>query len=286
MVIQPLDAADNKMVRRVHSLMLNRGLRERSGSSVLEGVRLVEAALGSGAEFRIVLYGPRLVESERGRGLVNRLSVLAPKMLYVSDTVLSDLADVETSQGILAVASMPPIGSNWPPFDQGPAFFVAADGIQDPGNLGTVIRSAQAAGVHGLGVSKGTVDIFNPKTLRATMGSIFEMPLIQLPDTWQDHPGNLTLVYSVVEGGDPYETFDWTQPLVLVLGSEGHGLTPGAAGQAVSIPMAPTANSLNVASAAAVMLFHAAYVRRQAKIPMVPPARLQYGRRRRFNGVQ
>jgi TrmH family RNA methyltransferase len=283
MIIQPLDAADNKTVRRVRSLMTNRGLRERLGVSVLEGVRLVEAAILSGAEFRIVLYGPRLVQTERGRALVGRLSGLAPKLLYVSEKVLSDLAEVETSQGILAVASMPPVGRLWPFPAGAPPLFVAADGIQDPGNLGTIIRSAQAAGVHAFGVSKGTVDIFNPKTLRATAGSLFEMPMVRLEETWADDAKrqNLTLVYSVVDGGMPYEAFDWTQPLVLVLGSEGHGVTPIATAEALSIPMAPTANSLNVASAAAVLLFHAAQVRRQRQIPMLPPSRVEYGRRRR-----
>ncbi|MCL5065063.1 MAG: RNA methyltransferase [Firmicutes bacterium] len=284
MIIQPLDAADNKTVRRVRSLMTNRGLRERLGVSVLEGVRLVEAAILSGAEFRIVLYGPRLVQTERGRALVGRLSSLAPKLLYVSEKVLSELAEVETSQGILAVASMPPVGSLWPFPTGAPPLFVAADGIQDPGNLGTIIRSAQAAGVHAFGVSKGTVDIFNPKTLRATAGSLFEMPMVRLEETWSADAKrqNLTLVCSVVNGGMPYEAFDWTQPLVLVLGSEGHGVTPMAMAEALSIPMAPTANSLNVASAAAVLLFHAAQVRRQRQFPMLPPSRVEYGRRRRI----
>jgi TrmH family RNA methyltransferase len=279
MIIQPLDAADNKLVRRVRSLRSNRGLRERLGVSVLEGVRLVEAALASGAEFRTVLYSPQLVATDRGRDLVQRLSSLAAQSLYVSEQILSELGEVETSQGILAVATMPPVFDEWV-FPGGGAtpFFVAADGIQDPGNLGTMIRSAQAAGAHAFGVGRGTVDVFNPKSVRATAGSIFEMPLVRLKEDWVE--SNLTLVYSVVGGGTPYEDFDWTRPLVLVFGSEGHGVRHGQGGETVSIPMVPTANSLNVASAAAVLLFHVAYVRRREGIALVPPAPVAFGRRR------
>lgn len=285
MIIQPLDAADNKLVRRVRSLRTNRGLRERLGVCVLEGIRLVEAAIQSGAEFRMVLYGPRLVETESGRGLISKLSASSAKTVYVSERILADLSEVETSQGIVAVASVPPVIGGWPRPASGPAMFVAADGIQDPGNLGTIVRTAQAAGAHALGVSKGTVDIFNPKTLRATAGSIFELPIVRLDEVWRAAADlDLSLVYTVVEDGIPYESFDWTKPLVLVLGSEGHGVTRREAGEAVSIPMAPTANSLNVASAAAVLLFHAAYVRRREGIPMVPPRLAPFGRRKGSRG--
>ncbi len=283
MIIQPLDSADNKTVRRVRSLRSNRGLRERLGVSVLEGVRLVEAAIEAGAEFRIVLYGPRLVETERGRSLVARLSLLSAKAHYVSEKILSDLAEVETSQGVLAVASMPPMAKVWPRPASGPPLFVAIDGIQDPGNLGTIVRTAQAAGVHAVGLSKGTVDIFNSKSLRATAGSVFEVPLVRLEEEpWLDPAtdGDLTLVYAVVQGAMPYEEFDWTKPVILVLGNEGHGVGHQESGQAVSIPMVPSANSLNVASAAAVLMFHATYVRRQAGMPVVPPSAPVFGRRR------
>lgn len=277
MIIQPLEAADNKVVRRVRSLMSNRGLRERQGLSVLEGSRLVEEAHRAGARFRTVLYGPQAVATESGRSLVSKIASVAQQSIYVSESILAELSEVETSQGILVVASMPEPYLEWPLPSGGPALFVAVDGIQDPGNLGTIIRSAQAAGCHGIGLIKGTVDVYNPKTLRASAGSVFEVPLVHLDEGWVQDSTNLGLhlVYSVVQGGKPPESVDWTKPTVLVVGNEGHGIHGAPLDQTVSIPMVPTSNSLNVAAASAVLLFHAAYVRRQANMALVPPVQGQ-----------
>ncbi len=279
MVIQPLDSTDNKTLRRLRSLLVNRGLRERQGVSVLEGVRLIEQARTAGVRFRTVVYGPRLVATDHGRGLVARLSPVTEHALYVTDRVLAELSDLETSQGILAVAPMPTMARDWPWPDQGPALFVVMDHVQDPGNLGMMIRTAQAAGAHAVGMTEGTVDVFNPKSLRATAGSVFEMPLVELGADWVQaaRQSQLELLYSVVDGGDSYETVDWTRPSVLVMGNEGHGVSDIQGGRRISIAMVPTADSLNVASAAAVLLFHAAGVRRRAKLPFMPPRRSMQG---------
>lgn len=275
-VVQPLASTDNKLVRQVRRLASHRSAREKEGRVVLEGIRLVEEARAQGARFAILLYSPRLFQHPAGRATLAEIGARAGRTLYVTDAVLADLSDVETSQGLIAVVEAPAVHTAWPWPEGAPPLFVAAEAIQDPGNLGTVARTAQAAGCHGLGITKGTVDPFNPKTLRASAGSLITLPVVSLADGWAEaaRSGGLRLRSTVVRGGIPYDEVDWTEPTILVLGNEGAGVATDAAGEAVTIPMAPTANSLNVAGAAAAILFHAASLRRKAGVAMVPPRML------------
>lgn len=272
-VVQPLTVTDNKLVRQVRRLATHRGARDKEGRMVLEGLRLIEEARAQGARFAILLYSPRVFQHPDGRTMVAEIGARAARTLYVTDEVLAALSDVETSQGLIAVAEAPAVHPDWPWPDGAPPLFVAAEAIQDPGNLGTIARTAQAAGCHALGLTKGTVDPFSPKTLRASAGSLIALPMVRLADDWAEasRAAGLTVRYTVVRGGSPYDEVDWTKPTVLVLGNEGAGVTAVDDAFSVTIPMAPTANSLNVGAAAAVILFHAASARRRAGVAMVPP---------------
>lgn len=199
--------------------------------------------------------------------MLERIGRTPAKVLYVTDRVLSELSEVETHQGILAVAELTVDARPWPAA-QGPSLFVVAQGVQDPGNFGTLIRAAQAAGAVGVGYTKGTVDLLNPKVVRATAGAVFRIPVRALgEDWWQEAIGaGWRICATRVRGGVPYHRYRWDRPVALVLGNEGAGLSQPelpADCDWVTIPMAPGAESLNVAMAGAVLAFFAAGFREQ-----------------------
>lgn len=261
------------MIRTVAHLLSSRQFRERSRQAVVEGRRIVEEALSSGASFRYVVYSSRFMADPRNKSVIARLQAQSVRMLYVTDRLLDSVSGVETSQGILAVVDWSLPHQDYFPETAGPALFVVAESVQDPGNLGTLIRSAQAAGAHALGVTRGTVEVFNPKTLRASAGSVFRLPIFHLPDDWVERAveQGMTLRTTDVSGHHAYDAVSWTQSVIIVLGNEGNGLRWATEhGEGVNIPMAPTADSLNVAVAGSIILFHAVSERRRAGIFQVP----------------
>ncbi len=231
-----------------------------------EGVELVRSALAAGAPVESVYVGaegagdPAVVElaaSAAERGI--RVHDLAPG-------VLARVADTVTPQPVLAVVGM---------LDRPPALLAGARlvvvmaGVRDPGNAGTVLRSADAAGVDGVVFAGGTVDPYNPKTVRSSAGSIFHVPLVVCgpeEDVLAAVPGCRSLG-AVVRGGTDYSAVDWLVPTALVLGNEAAGLDPGVTARldgTVGIPMAGRAESLNVGVACAVLCFEALRQRRAA----------------------
>ncbi|AUW94254.1 hypothetical protein BXT84_10150 [Sulfobacillus thermotolerans] len=278
-VIQPLDSLDNKSVRTVRHLLTSRTFREKQKQAVLEGFHMVLDAVDAGALIHLVLYSQRIAQQGPGRSLLARLQAGRTRLVYVTDRVLSELSAVETHQGILAVVGMP----KWPapfPLPQGTPWLLGiAHEIQDPGNLGTLIRSFHAAGAHMMGLTKGTVDPFNPKALRASAGSVFKLPVVALDDSWLEDLAarGVQVITAVAEGGEDYTRMDWTRSVALVLGNEGAGLPDAVVQQshAVTIPMVDSAESLNVAVAGSVLVFQAAAARRHAGLLPVPPVMIQ-----------
>lgn len=277
-VLQPLDSVDNKSVRTVRRLLASRNFRERQQQAVVEGLHLLKDVMDAGIPIHLVLYGKRIAQMEAGRSVLARLQMMKTRLLYVTDKVLDTLSAVETHQGILAVVELPQGARDWLLPAGVPPFIVIAYQIQDPGNLGTLIRSAQAAGAHLFGVSKGTVDVYNSKTIRAAAGNLFKIPIMSLNDNWihELRQRQINLVSTIVSGGKHYADFDWSRSFALILGNEGSGLPPELTQVAedISIRMVPTAQSLNVAMAGSVLAFHAMLIRTQKGIPLVPPVML------------
>ena len=178
------------------------------------------------------------------------VSVDAPTWT-VGDGVLAKVGSVVTPQGVMATARIP----DPTPLANGD-FIVDLAGVADPGNAGTIVRSAVAAGAQAVVFSPGSVDPWNPKTVRASAGALFQIPLAvgsPVGERIGAHPHQ----------GDPCDQADLTVPLTLVVGNEAHGLDQAAAiDRWVSIPMAPNVESLNVASATAVLCFEIARQRR------------------------
>ncbi|NMP22372.1 TrmH family RNA methyltransferase [Sulfobacillus harzensis] len=278
MVIQPLDSADNKMIRRIKRLNTSRQARIKSNATVVEGGRLLEEALAAGFQPQLVVYSPKWVERVEGRAMLTRLQARSTSLFYVTDRLFEELSQVETPQGILAVISLPRSVTLGDLLDKSPQplLFPIALGIQDPGNLGTLMRAALAAGAHALGVASGTVEAFNPKCLRASAGAAFRLPVVSLDEGWPDvlRTAGVTIRTTAVDRGLPYHQADWTGSTALVLGNEGNGLDPAwyRDTEVVTIPMSPASESLNVSMAGAIVLFHAAFRRQEKGIGFAPPA--------------
>ncbi len=242
----------------IRDLHRRRG-RERRGRTLAEGVRLVEEALASGVTVDGAVVSPALDATPRGRALHDALAARGVHVEAVSDREFAALADTEHPQGVLAVVALPAWEAEALRPTAGHPVLVL-DGVQDPGNVGTVARTALALGAAGLVALPGTAELANPKVLRASMGALFRLPALHLEAAAL--PGWLratdTECWVAEAGGEPIGRGRPTRPVAIVLGNEGAGVHPEVAALAdrrVGIPLAPGAESLNVAAAAAILLY-------------------------------
>jgi RNA methyltransferase, TrmH family len=254
-----ITSASNPKIKLVRALQARRSERKAEQAFVVEGLRLAEEAVRAEVPARLVLHTDHL--DGRGRAAVNQLARLGATVETVTPEVMAAASNTQTPSGLLAVlalpAATPPKPLTWA---------LVLDRLADPGNLGTVLRTASAAGVQAAFLAPGTVDAYNPKVVRAAAGAHFQMPIIEAG--WGDIASalaRLTLWRAEAHTGTAYDQVDWRQPAGLVIGSEAAG--PGDAAQrlapdAVHIPMPGQAESLNAAIAAAVLLFEAARQRR------------------------
>lgn len=235
--------------------------RQEARVLVLEGVRLVEEGLRAGCPILLAVWSPRLLSSERGTKLLEELRQRAEELLWVEDALLERLSDTETPQGVLAVTRRPEW--RWEELlAEAPSALLAIDALQDPGNVGTLIRTAAAVGLGGVVLGRGCADVANPKVVRSTMGALFYLPVVQEVDLLSFltacREQGMTLL-----GGDPraealFTEADYTKPTVLVVGNEARGLGKSVARlltEAVRIPLQPGVESLNAAVAGALLMY-------------------------------
>lgn len=253
-----IQSTANPQVRFIRSLRDDRSLRRSERMFVLEGVRLVGDLFASQQLPHYVLYDPeQLQQTAAGHTLLQTITAHPIPQSPTTAAVIKAVSDTNSPQGVVAIA-------RWPDLPiQSPHLVVICDEIQDPGNLGTIIRSADAVGVDAVYCSVGCVDAFAPKTVRASMGSIMRVP-IRTDMTWDAIVQQLqgVTIYAA-DGGStsqPHTAIDWRQPSALIVGNEARGL--GAAARTatqhyVHIPMRPGIESLNAAMATTIMLFEA-----------------------------
>lgn len=236
------------------------------GLIFIEGVRLAEEALRSGLSIDTCFAVQR--EEPRQNELLSLLTSQNVSVQFTTPEVLSVLSDTVQSQGIILLAQRPMLSAS-ALLEASTTLFLGLDRVQDPGNMGTLIRTAEAAGVGGIVALGGSVDVFSPKVLRSSMGSAFRLPILanatveQLLALRESH--GLKIVAAAGEGEIDYTDYDWQQPTLLLLGNEGRGVDTALMQQCdarLGIPLLNGVESLNVAAAGAVMLFEAARQRR------------------------
>jgi TrmH family RNA methyltransferase len=250
----------SNLQRAVRDLQ-RRKARGRRGLAVIEGVRLVEEAMLAQLEFKGVLVSPELARTTRGQTLVADLASHAIAVEEIGTRAFSELSGIETPQGILAVVQ-PRV---WTLADVPVGALLVIDGVQDPGNVGTLIRTAHALGASASLLLRGSADPMNPKALRAAMGATFRHPVVQLDDApfiaWA-RERHLILWAAAADGVPLPRALEGKhaakEPIAVIVGNEGAGIRPqlnAVAAQRVAIPLVRGAESLNVAVAAGILLY-------------------------------
>lgn len=249
----------NPKIKLVRALLGRPKERREAGAFVVEGVRLVEEATKGDWRFEIVLYDETL--SERGRLQIEGLRLKGVDVEEVSPSVMKSISETEAPQGILAVVEYLQL-----PIPQSPNFILIPDQVRDPGNLGTLLRSAAASGVDAVLIPPETTDAFAPKVLRSGMGAHFRLPIHEM--SWDEIEKTVAgmKVYIADMDGQPFWETDLTKPIALIVGSEAEGVSDNArkvANGKISIPMKGETESLNAGVAGSVLMFEVIRQRNQ-----------------------
>lgn len=252
-----ISSTKNPKIRWIRGLQSKARTRHEEGAFVIEGVRLVEEALNSGWIVRQVFYSESL--SERGKDLVEADEFRGIKKEFVSMHVMQAISETKTPQGLLAVMDVKTLSI---PVEAD--FFLVIDQLRDPGNLGTILRSAVSAGVGAVYLSPGTVDPFSPKVLRAGMGAHFHLPVYE--SSWNDiassiHHYSLNAYLASTDRGNVYYSVDFSIPTAIIIGGEAEGVSEAAqdiSESYIHIPMPGGGDSLNASVAAGIILFEIA----------------------------
>lgn len=269
-----INTIHNKYIQYVRNLF-RRKIREEEGRFVAEGLRFVEETLKSDWVTETVLYTSSLAQTERGQALLETARARRVRLIRVAEAVMARLGDTKNPQGVLAVVQQQQfhpeqlLETAVRAGTADPFLGLAVDALQDPGNLGNLIRTADAAGGDGLLVGPGTVDVFNAKTLRATMGSVFAFPIATTADLagmlGRFREAGVQVVAAAGSAPTVFYDVDFRRSTIIVLGNEGAGLAPeilAAADIVARIPILGRAESLNVAAAGSIMLYEAVRQRR------------------------
>jgi RNA methyltransferase, TrmH family len=257
-MFQPLDLMLNKAdARLIHALKSRRG-REKHGLFLVEGVRVVEDLLASGIDLEFALVATSLGDNARGQALRAALASAAA-VREVDERALAEVTDTETPQGVLAVARIPTRAVGDVTLHEDSVVLVL-DAVQDPGNVGTLVRSADAFRVAAVVALPGTADFWSSKVIRSATGAAFRMPLLSVNDAvaWQWLTEHDVAICGADMNGIAVNALTLAGPLALVVGNEGGGLrdaTRARLTQLVSIPMPGQTESLNVAVAASILLY-------------------------------
>ena len=249
-----ITSTQNPKVKYIRALQSHGRFRRQENAFIAEGIRLVEEALKADWDARMILYSEGL--NERGQALVSAYSDRGAQVLQGSDQVMRAASDTQTPQGLIAVLPIRELQVS-ATMD----FVFVPDGVHDPGNMGTMLRTALAAGVEATFIPPDTVDVYAPKVMRAGMGAHFHLPIRNL--TWQEisdrlRMSQLKIYLADASAGRRYTQAEFQQPCAIIIGGEAEGageLARNLADEYLHVPMLGDAESLNAGVAAGVVLF-------------------------------
>lgn len=256
-----LTGSQNPLVKEIRALK-NKSGREEKGHFFIEGMRFVAEALKEKIHIRYLMVSDTFSTDAASAELLQSIDDKVDCYM-LTDSLFASISDTQNPQGILAVLDLKKEQLEHADLNGG--LLVLLDEIKDPGNMGTIIRTADAAGCEGVVVPAGCVDIYNPKVLRATMGSIFHIPVYHCEKIEAAvkivRENGFKICASHLEGATSIYDADLTGSVALVIGSESEGIgkeTVKAADMLLKIPMPGRAESLNASVAAGIMIFEAA----------------------------
>ena len=257
----PLTSKENKAVRYLVSLSDPKA-RKKEKAFLIEGLKMVEEALRDKLGVKQVIASPSLTQ-HHGKGVLKLAERQGVELLWISERLLGSISDSKTPQPVMAVVELREHTEDQL-IAHSSKLIVIAHQLQDPGNLGTIIRTAEAVGASGVAITPHTVDAYNGKAIRGSMGSILRVPVVRIQNEHDfigrcKERGFQTVALEVNGRTTPFE-LDLTAPTVIMLGQESSGLQAEDLldfDHRVRIPMAETIDSLNVATSAAVILYEA-----------------------------
>jgi len=237
--------------------------RQRQGRIVIDGVRELARALQAGVRMIEIFICEPLLSGEESRLLLKTLETCGGELLSVSEAVFHKMAFGSRAEGLLGVAETPQRTLQDLKLSKNNPLIAVLEGVEKPGNIGAVLRSADAAGVSALIVADARTDLYNPNAIRASLGTIFTVPVCEATSeetiAWL-RENKISIVAARVDGPVPYTEIDYRRPTAVVLGSEAEGLTStwtAADITAIRLPMQGAADSLNVSATAAVIFYEA-----------------------------
>lgn len=260
-----ITSTSNAKIKRIVQLRKKKKARDAEGVFLVEGIRMFREIP---EKLLQEIYISESCEEKEGKEIRRRASACGIRPELVSDGVFSHLSDTQTPQGILCVVRQ--LSYSLEEVADAPCpHMLVLDRLQDPGNVGTILRTAEGAGVTGILLDGECADIYNPKTIRSTMGSIFRMPFYYIQDLEEGirylKKRGICTYAAHLEGKRAYDEEDYRKPCAFLIGNEGNGLRPEIADLAdtyIRIPMAGEVESLNAAIASAVLMFEAGRQRR------------------------
>lgn len=256
-----ITSRDNSLLR--HARAVRDG--KETGSIFVEGLRLCEEAVRSSLKIEAVIYSDRIAQKDRAAQLIHEIEQAATKSASVTEELLASISYTRTPQGIIVLASRPTISEEeFAGRQHDKPLLVILHRINNPVNLGAILRTAEAAGATGALTTAGTTDPFAPKALRGAMGAAFRLPIWTDVDYAQAvqwcRKNAIQTICADVKATRSYNEIDWRQPTALILGAESAGLSASeieAADEAIRIPMKGSTESLNVAVAGGILLYEA-----------------------------
>lgn len=251
-----ITSSQNPKIQRVRALLARHKDRVEAQSFVVEGVRLVEEALQAGFHPRQIFFTSQC--SERGRTLLSTPAVKSSEIEEITPALMESISGTEAPQGLLAVLPLKSLA-----MPDALDFVVIADGLRDPGNLGTLLRTAAAAGVQAVLLPPNTTDAFAPKVVRAGMGAHFRLPVVamdwdHIQQVVKNRPQPLKVCLAESGSGKLYWQADLRPPLAVLVGGEAEGASPAGlalADEKLTIPMPGGSESLNAAVASGILIF-------------------------------
>ncbi|WP_326908177.1 TrmH family RNA methyltransferase [Sedimentibacter sp. MB31-C6] len=254
-----IKSKDNSKIKYIRSLSIKKN-REAESSFIVEGIKFIKEAINECSEVRFVLLNENSSEKEEIKNLLNMLIKQKIEYFFCEDNIFSGISETINSQGILAVVrknkyTKKEILDNC-------KFVIMCDRIQDPGNLGTIIRTADAFGPTAIILNKGCVDAYNPKVVRATAGAMFRVPIIYIESdieiiSYMKHEG-FKIISTVVDSAYSFESIDNSDKICIVIGNEGQGISQEIIDESnicISIKMTGRSESLNASIAAGISIY-------------------------------
>jgi len=260
--VEIISSTQNSLIKEIKSLKLKK-YREEKDLYYIEGIKFVDEAIKEGVEILKVLISDKLYLVKGGQEIVEKVEALPIEEFIMSEKLFKVISDTENPQGIIAVIKSKKYQLS--EIIRSDNFLVILDSIQDPGNLGTIIRTADAAGVTGIIISDGSVDLHNSKVLRSTMGSIFHVPIYHSADLLETikslKEAGIKIYSTHLSAKTNYSELEYSNNIGVVIGNESNGVSEEVRLQSdllFKIDMHGKAESLNAAVAAGLIMFEIA----------------------------